>query len=73
MLIEADCFDRIFIGFTDFVLLNRSYLLKGASNLLDLSSYSTYQEFDLSGVCSAHKAYQSKRKLENILVRRSLT
>ena len=37
--------------------LSGAYLLKGVSNLLDLSSYSTYSEFDISGLFSVHKGY----------------
>ena len=41
--------DHIFFESTDFARHIRSYLLKGVSNLFDLTSYSTYPEFDLSG------------------------
>ena len=36
-------------NFIDFVLLKRSSLFKGIRTLLDLLSYSTYPELDLSG------------------------
>ena len=39
-----------FFEFTNFLQLKQSYLLKGVSNLFDLSSHLTYLEFDLSRV-----------------------
>ena len=47
---------------SDFFLLKRNCLLKGASNLFELSSYFTYPEFDLSGVFFIHKTYQNQDK-----------
>ena len=43
-----------------FLRLKRSYFLKVVSNIFELSSYSTYPEFDLSRVHSVHNAYKIK-------------
>ena len=57
--------DSICFEFTDFVRLKRSFGSKRVRNCLDLSSYSTYPEFDLSGVFSVYKAYQNLGQCKN--------
>ena len=56
----------ILFEFTDFVRLKRSDRLKGVRNLFDLSSYSTYPEFNLSGVFFVHKACHNQGKYKNV-------
>ena len=57
---DREFLDRILFKFTHSVRPN--YLLQVVRNFFDLSSYSTYWEFDLSGVFSVHKAYENQGK-----------